>query len=85
MAAALAIGSVTHTLAADPHSAGITSQPSQSCQSVFPPPQPLTPPEFDTQEFANAESHYAGSQPQNSRTPKSVAQYDVACVHNTAH
>ncbi|MEU5938961.1 hypothetical protein ABZ807_07180 [Micromonospora sp. NPDC047548] len=23
--------------------------------------------------------HYAGEQPQNSKNPKSVAQYDVAC------
>ena len=29
----------------------------------------------------NAGEHYAGEQPQNSRNPKSVSQYDVACAH----
>ena len=27
----------------------------------------------------NAAEHYAGEQPQNSKNPKSVSQYDVAC------
>ena len=26
-------------------------------------------------------THYAGEQPQNSKNPKSVSQYDVACSH----
>jgi hypothetical protein len=33
---------------------------------------------FQTSGFANAETHYAGSQPQNSRNSHSVSQYDVA-------
>jgi hypothetical protein len=28
-----------------------------------------------------AGQHYAGEQPQNSKNPKSVSQYDVACAH----
>jgi hypothetical protein len=28
-----------------------------------------------------AGQHYAGEQPQNSKNPKSVSQYDVACEH----
>jgi hypothetical protein len=69
----LALGGVlsTEALAADP---GTNGQPSQSCQA-----QPSSPPGFNTSGFANAESHYAGSQPQNSNNPNSVSQYDVAC------
>ena len=55
-------------------STGNQGQPSQSCQS-----QTSAPPGFGTAGFANAETHYAGSAPQNSNNPKSVAQYDVAC------
>jgi len=53
---------------------GNQGQPSQSCQA-----QTASPPGFNTAGFANATSHYAGSQPQNSGNPNSVAQYDVAC------
>jgi hypothetical protein len=28
-----------------------------------------------------AGQHYAGEQPQNSKNPKSVSQYDTACAH----
>lgn len=55
-------------------STGNQGQPNQSCQA-----QPSSPPGFTTAGFANAEAVYAGSQPQNSNNPKSVAQYDVAC------
>lgn len=34
---------------------------------------------------SNAANHYAGSQPQNSRNPKSISQYDVACFQATTH
>ena len=59
-----------------------TGQPSQSCQA-----EPLTPGHsssapgsaFNTSGVAG--THYAGTQPQNSNNPKSVAQYDVACYH----
>ncbi|RZU74360.1 hypothetical protein EV384_2816 [Micromonospora kangleipakensis] len=32
-----------------------------------------------------AGTHYAGEQPQNSRNPKSVSQYDVACFQVSQH
>lgn len=69
VALAVAFSGTAH--AASP---GTHGQPTQSCQA-----QPNSPPGFNTAGFANAESHYAGSQPQNSNNPKSVAQYDVAC------
>ncbi len=69
---ALAFPPATSAFAANPP--GGPGQPNQSCQA-----QPFGPPGFDTSGFANAESQYAGSQPQNSNNPNSVAQYDVAC------
>jgi hypothetical protein len=33
----------------------------------------------------NAGTHYAGTQPQNSKNPKSVAQYDVAGFQQSHH
>jgi hypothetical protein len=59
---------------------GTPGQPNQSCQAVFP-TGPLSPPGFNTQGFANADQHYAGSG-QNTQTPANshaVSQYDVAC------
>ena len=61
-------------------STGTTGQPNQSCQA-----QPSTPGNaatapgsaFNTSGVAG--SHYAGTQPQNSKNPTSVSQYDVAC------
>ena len=61
-------------------STGNTGQPNQSCQA-----QPSTPGNaatapgsaFNTNGMAG--SHYAGTQPQNSKNPTSVSQYDVAC------
>jgi len=61
-------------------STGTTGQPNQSCQN-----QPSTPGNaatapgsaFNTSGVAG--SHYAGTQPQNSKNPTSVSQYDVAC------
>jgi hypothetical protein len=38
---------------------------------------------FQTSGFANAETHYAGSQPKNSRNTHSVSQYDVAAYQLT--
>ncbi len=78
LVAGLAIPAITKAFAADP---GTQGQPSQSCQSVFP-TGPLSPQGFNTSGFATADTHYAGSQPQNSTNPKSVAQYDVACFQN---
>jgi hypothetical protein len=84
----VALSPVGVALADNPHSPSnptgpATGQPNQSLEA-----QPSHPPGFDTgagtgqgattKGFANAESHYAGSQPQNSNNPKSVSQYDVA-------
>ncbi len=59
-----------------------TGQPSQSCGSST---APNAPAGFGTAGFANAETHYAGSAPQNSHNPKSVSQYDVACYQVSQH
>ena len=72
---------VTSAFANQNHGSG---QPSQSCQVSFP-SGPLTPPGFNTSGFANAATQYAGSQPQNSNNPNSVAQYDVACFQAASH
>ena len=68
-----AIAPATVATAANPAGAG---QPSQSCGSES---ALNSPTGFGTVGFANAETHYAGSAPQNSNNPKSVSQYDVAC------
>ena len=82
LVAGLAVSSFTRAFAADP---GTQGQPSKSCQDVFGPGTPLVPNGFNTSGFANAEAHYAGSQPQNSNNPNSVAQYDVACFQAGQH
>src|SRR6266566_2455934 len=84
LVAGLAISSMTRAFAADPHTPGQTGQPNQSCQTVFP-SGTLVPNGFNTSGFANADAHYAGSQPQNSNNPNSVSQYDVACFQNAGH
>ena len=63
---------------------GTVGQPNQSCQDVFP-NGVLSPPGFNTDGFAHAETVYAGSQPQNSVNPHSVSQYDVACFQAGQH
>jgi hypothetical protein len=59
-----------------------TGQPNQSCGSDTAPKTPGNA-VFSTGSAFNpdgkAPSVYAGQQPQNSKNPKSVAQYDVAC------
>jgi hypothetical protein len=87
LVAVLAIAAVAlaqSAYAADPHTGGTTGQPSQSCQAFFP-NGALLPKGFNTSGFAHATTRYAGSQPQNSRNPHSVAQYDVACFQHAAH
>jgi hypothetical protein len=47
----------------------------------------VTAPKFDSQGFANAEIHYAGSDGTpslNSNNDHAVSQYDIACVLFTA-
>jgi hypothetical protein len=69
--------------ATDPHGLGNpTGQPSQSCGSATAPNTPGNAASAPGSAFnpdGNAGTHYAGQQPQNSKNPKSVAQYDVAC------
>lgn len=83
---ALALMITGSALAANPHSGGVTGQPNQSCQA-----EPSTPghaasaPGSAFNPDGNAGTHYAGTQPQNSKNPKSVAQYDVACFQVSQH
>ena len=77
--ACLFVGGGVASAASNPSGSG---QPSQSCGSDA---APSNPPGFDTGGFANAETRYAGSAPQNSNNPKSVAQYDVACYQFSQH
>lgn len=72
--------------ATNPHSGGTKGQPNCSCEST-----PSTPgnaaqaPGSAFNPNGNAGTHYAGTQPQNSKNPKSVAQYDVACFQQSQH
>jgi hypothetical protein len=64
-----------------PLGAGVSfaGQPNASCED----PGANPPPGFSTGGFANAESHYAGSEgtpsAANSRSGNAVSQYDIAC------
>ncbi len=77
LSSAITLGGASAALAGHPSGTG---QPNQSCQS-----QPSTPGNaatapgsaFNTSGVAG--SHYAGTQPQNSKNSTSVSQYDVAC------
>ena len=59
--------------------AAFAGQPNASCEDAGANP----PPGFSTGGFANAESHYAGSEgtpsAANSQSGKAVSQYDIAC------
>jgi hypothetical protein len=67
-------------------------QPGQSCEELVDSSQGSTPGNSANApgggspfsgEDSTGGSHYAGSQPQNSRNTASVSQYDVACLHGT--
>ena len=67
-----------------------TGQPRASCEDLVASGQGATPGHSAdapgggspfSGEDSTAGSHYAGSQPQNSRNSSSVSQYDVACAH----
>ncbi len=63
-----------------------TGQPNQSCQTVGVTPGHAASARgsaFNTSGIAGTK--YAGTQPQNSKNPKSVAQYDVACFQVSHH
>lgn len=61
-------------------------QPNQSCED-----QPTRPGHSSTAPGSAfnpdgvAGTHYAGEQPQNSKNPNSVSQYDVACFQVSNH
>lgn len=81
---ALALSGGTLALAAANPSG--TGQPNQSCQA-----QPASPGNAANTSAAafnpngTAATHYAGTQPQNSKNPSSVSQYDVACFQVSQH
>ena len=65
-------------------------QPSQDCEELIASEMGAAPGNAGsapgggspfTGEDSKAGSHYAGSQPQNSRNTASVSQYDVACAN----
>ena len=64
--------------AVNPHVDG-PGQPNADCEALF--GGDLLPPGFNTEGFANAAEHYAGSGfTRNGDNPKAVSQYDVACL-----
>ncbi len=74
--------------AANPHSSGSTGQPNQHCGSATAPMTPghsINAPGSPFNPNGHAGTVYAGSQLQNSKNPKSVSQYDVACFQQSQH
>ena len=62
-------------------SAVAAGQPNQSCEtSGTRPGHASTAPGSAFNPDGTAGTKYAGEQPQNSKNPKSVSQYDVACT-----
>jgi hypothetical protein len=83
---AIILAGASAAFADDPHSAGATGQPHQSCQQTTVTPGNATNAPgsaFNTSGVAG--THYAGNAPQNSNNPNSVSQYDVACFQQTSH
>ncbi len=76
-------------LAADPHMAGSTGQPSQSCQATNPPAFPGNTGTSPGSAFnGKANAIYANPDTQggiSSGNTHVVAQYDVACFQQTQH
>jgi len=66
-----------------------TGQPSQTCLSSTAPNEPgqaaNSPGSPFNENGGTAGGKYAGSQPQNSKNPTSVSQYDVACYQVSPH
>lgn len=57
-----------------------TGQPNQSCETTGTTPgHASSAPGSAFNPDGTAGTHYAGQQPQNSKNPRSVSQYDVAC------
>lgn len=63
-----------------------TGQPNQSCEDAgVTPGQSALAPGSAFNPNGTAGSVYAGEQPQNSKNPNSVSQYDVACFQLSQH
>ena len=63
-----------------------TGQPNASCEDI--PNQPgnsMSAPGSAFNPDGVSGTKYAGEQPQNSKNPTSVSQYDVACARNHSH
>lgn len=81
------LGAITATVFILTLSAGavLGGQPGASCDAAG---ATSSPPGFDSKGFANAETHYAGSEGTaslaHSHSIHAVSQYDIACVHYTA-
>jgi hypothetical protein len=73
----LALGSAA--LGANPPGTG---QPSQECEGTTP-GHAASAPGSAFNEDGKAGTVYAGEQTQNSKNPKSVSQYDVACFQQS--
>ncbi len=89
-AAVLAIGmSAAAVLPAAASNPPGTGQPSQTCLSSTAPSEPGNAASARGSAFNEnggiAGSVYAGQQPQNSKNPRSVSQYDVACFQVSQH
>jgi hypothetical protein len=69
-----------------PMSVAFAGQPNQSCQDQTQTPgQSVSAPGSAFSPTGTAGGVYAGQQPQNSNNPKSVSQYDVACLQVSQH
>jgi hypothetical protein len=83
--AALAFASAAAGALAGTGNPNGTGQPSQTCLSSTAPNEPgnaaNSPGSPFNENGGTAGGMYAGSQPQNSKNPNSVSQYDVACYH----
>ncbi len=80
--AALALVPLSAVFAASPGGGG---QPNQSCQvTTVTPGHAASAPGSAFNPNGKAGMVYAGTQPQNSKNPMSVAQYDVACFQQTS-
>ena len=66
-----------------------TGQPGADCEDLIENGEGSTPghsanaPGSAFNPDGNAGDHYAGEQPQNSKNPASVSQYDTGCLHGT--
>ena len=83
VSAVLATAPAVTSYAANVHNVtGTTGQPGQTIGSAatgsMTPGNASNAPGSAFNPSGNAGTHYAGTQPQNSRNPKSVSQYDVA-------